>query len=116
MPDEAFEELWRERGGPQLVALHSIFGGSLVPGDVVRELVGLTLEQLRVVCEAAHLVGLIESGPDGILFVMIPPDSGQRARLDWCMEPHVAEFPAVEATLRSKLLLRFLSAPPVKQA
>ena len=112
MPDEAFEELWRQRGGPELVALHLIFGGSVVPGNVIREVAGLTLEELRVVCEAGRRVGLVEPGEDGVTFVVIPPDSGQRARLDWCMEPHVDELPPIEARLKSKLLLRFLGSPP----
>jgi len=112
MPDEAFEELWRQKGGPEIVALHSIFGGANLPVPVIREITGLTLEQLRVVCEAARRVGLVDPTEEGISFLVIPPDSGQRARLDWCMEPHVDELPSVEARLRSKLLLRFLAAPP----
>lgn len=112
MPDEAFEELWRQRGGPELVALHAIYGGGTVPGSVVREIAGLTLEQLRVVCESGRRLGLVETTEEGVSFVAIPPDSGQRARLDWCMEPHVEELPPIEARLKSRLLLRFLGSPP----
>ena len=112
MPDESFEELWQQAGGPELVVLHSLFGGSVLPMVAVREVLGLTLEQLRTSCEAARRVGLIETTDEEITFMKFPADSGQGARLEWCLEPHLTALPAVEAKIKSRLLLRFLGSAP----
>ncbi len=116
MPDEAFEKLWSQKGGPELVVLHSLFGGSAFPATSIREVLDLTLEQLRTVLEAAQRVGLVETAQDKITFVLFPSDSGQGARLEWCLEPHTGALPALAAKLKSRLLIRFLSSPPGQAA
>jgi hypothetical protein len=112
VPDEAFEDLWRQKGGPELVALHSLFVGAALPADRVRSTLGLNLEQLRSVCASAERVGIVESGEERVGFLGFPADSSQRARLDWCLEEHKAAFEKIVEQLRSRLLLRYLESPP----
>jgi hypothetical protein len=112
MADEAFEALWRLRGGPEIVAFHSLFGGRFVPMEQVRQVLGLTLEQLREVLTAASKLGLLEADEGHIAFMAFAPKSAQRGRLDWCLEGHRAELDTLLDRLRGVLLLRFLSSPP----
>ena len=112
MPDEAFEELWRQKGGPELVAFHAIFGGAALPTDEIRSMLGLTLEQFRSACGAAERLGIVESGEERVSFLAFPSDSSQRGRLDWCLEEHKADFDKLVERIRSRLLLRYLGSPP----
>ena len=112
MPDEAFEDLWRRKGGPELVALHAVFGGAVLPADEVRSILAVTLEQFRGACEAAERVGLVESGEESVSFLASPADSAQRGRLDWCLEEHKEQHEKLVAQLWSRLLLRYLGSPP----
>lgn len=111
MPDEAFETLWALPGGPELVALHAMFDGRPLPMFEVRGLTGTTPDQLREALRAAHRVGLLRATNEDVMFIEVPPDSGQRARLDWCLEPHAQELPGIEARLRGRLLLKLLESP-----
>jgi len=108
--DEAFEELWSRKGGPDLVALQSVFEGQALVSEEVRQVVGLTMEQLREALVAAQRVGLVSVSEERIVFVPIPPASGQRARLDWCLEAHQKEFVALKGALQTKFMVRFLSS------
>lgn len=110
MADEAFEDLWARKGGPELVALQSVFEGQALGGEEVRQVVGLTMEQLREAVVAAQRVGLLSLGEDRLAFSQIPPASGQRARLDWCLEAHQKEFAALKGSLQTKFMVRFLSS------
>ena len=112
MPDEAFEIFWHMRGGPELIALHDLFAGLTVATDKVQQALGLTQEQLRVASRAAESLGVLESTEHSMTFFLLAPDSSQRGRLDWCLEPHAADFAALTARLRTQLLVRFLSTPP----
>ena len=110
MADEAFEDLWGRKGGPELVALQSVFEGQALVSEEVRQVVGLTMEQLRESLVAAQRVGLVAVADDRIVFVSIPPASGQRARLDWCLEAHQKEFVSLKSSLQTKFMIRFLSS------
>jgi len=112
VPDEMFEELWRMKGGAEIVALHAMFAGSRIPTNQVRDFLRLNPEGVRTVLDAAHGFGLIDMDDSEITFVAYPADSGQRARLDWCIEPHQAEFEPLVARIRGQLLLRFLGSSP----
>ncbi len=112
MPDEAFEDLWRHKGGPEIAALHSLFAGAAVPADELRSFLGLTLEQYRAAFRAAERVGLLESGEQRVTFHLFPPDSAQRGRLDWCLEGHKEEHARLVSELNSRLLVRYLGSPP----
>jgi len=112
MPDEMFESLWRMKGGPEIVALHALFAGSTVLAAQVRDFLRLNPEGTRRALEASRGVGLIDVSDEGITFIAYPADSGQRARLDWCLEPHQAEFDSLVDRIRSQLLLRFLGSAP----
>ncbi len=112
MPDEAFEVLWKVPGGKDLVGMHALLGGGAVPADLLRELLKLTREQFRMACSAAASLGLLEEEDERIVFLLFSKDSGQQARLEWCLEPHQDEFPSVLGRLKSELLLRFLQAKP----
>jgi len=112
MPDEAFEDLWRHKGGPEVVALHAMFAGVALPSDGVRAILDLTLEQFRAACGAAERVGIVESGKEHVSFLAFPPDSAQRGRLDWCLDEHRAEFDRLVQQLNSRLLLRYLGSIP----
>ena len=112
MPDEAFEIYWHLRGGPELLGLHELFSGLTVPAEKVQQALGLTQEQLRVATRAAASLGFIEASEQSITFFALAPDSSQRGRLDWCLEPHAQELVALTARLKSQLLIRFLSTPP----
>lgn len=112
MPDEAFEGLWKRKGGPELVAMHAIFEGTTLKSDEVRGILGLTMEQLRGACEAAGLMGLVEHGDERITFPAFPADSAQRGRLDWCLEEHGEEFGRLVDRIRTRLLVRFLESSP----
>ena len=116
MPDEAFETLWAMRGGPELVALHRLFGGSPLPSEDVRMILGLSVEQYRMVSSAAARVGLAEPSEGSLILIAFAADSAQAGRLEWCLESHQGEFPGVLARLRSELLVRFLGSPPGKPA
>jgi len=112
MADEAFEALWRLRGGPEIVVFHSLFAGRFVPVEPVRQVLGLTLEQLRAVLASAAKLGLLEADEGHIAFMAFAPKSAQRGRLDWCLEGHRNELEPLQARLRGVLLVRFLSSPP----
>lgn len=112
MPDEAFEELWRLNGGPGLVGLHALFGGSVLPVDEVRSVLGLTIEQYRAVLQAAQRVGLAEGDEERLTLIAFAPDSAQHGRLEWCLESHLQDFQPVVLRLKSRLLNRYLSSPP----
>lgn len=112
MPDEGFELFWRLRGAPEMVALHGLFAGSTAPADEVRQSLGLTLEQFNAVMQAGGSLGLVTLGGDEVGFPVIPADSSQRSRLDWCLETHLEELKKVETTVKSRLVLRFLGRPP----
>jgi hypothetical protein len=112
VPDELFEELWSMKGGPELVALHAMFAGSRIPVSQVRDFLRLNPEGVRMAFDAAHGFGLFDMDDEEITFIAFPADSGQRARLDWCIEPHQAEFEPLVAKIRGQLLLRFLGSSP----
>jgi hypothetical protein len=110
--DEAFEALWRLRGGPEITAFHALFAGRFVPIEPIRQVLGLTLEQLREVLTSAAKLGLLEADEGHVAFMAFAPKSAQRGRLDWCLEGHREELELLMARLRSVLLVRFLSSPP----
>ena len=112
MPDEAFEAFWNLPGGKELVGLHELFAGAAVPFDELRDMLRLTSEQMRAAVVTASSLGLLEDDEEQIIFLMFPRDSGQRARLDWCLEIHTEEMGPLLDRLRSQLLLRFLSLKP----
>jgi hypothetical protein len=116
VPDEAFEDLWRHKGGPELVAFHAVFAGAALSSDEIRSMLSLTMEQLRAACGAAERVGIVESGESRVSFLAFPSDSSQRGRLDWCLEEHKAEFDKLVGQVRSRLLLRYLGTPPGEPA
>jgi hypothetical protein len=112
VPDEAFEELWKVKGGPDMVAMHQLFGGATLPAEEVRAALALSPEQFRTAGQAARRVGLVEGGDERISFILFAPDSAQHGRLEWCLESHQAELPPIVTRLRSLLLLRYLATPP----
>lgn len=100
------------KGGPEMVAMHQLFGGATLPADEVRAALGLTLEQFRATSQAAQRVGLVEGGDERISFILFAPDSAQHGRLEWCLESHQGDLPPIMTRLRSQLLLRYLATPP----
>jgi len=116
MADELFEALWGLRGGPEFVALHAIFGGSAVPSEEIRQVLGLTLEQFRSAVEASGKLGMVIDEGDRLRFQEFPSDSAQRARLDDCLESRQEEFRNTVRTMKSRTLLRFLGTPPQNQS
>ncbi len=112
MPDEAFEALWRMKGGPEMIGLHGLFGGSTVPADDLQQVLELTLEQFRTVMGAAEQVGLVLPRERQVAFVAFPKDSAQSARLSWCLEGREEQVKETTRRIRTSLLLRFLEAPP----
>src|SRR2546428_182852 len=114
MPDESFEAYWAMRGGPEIVALNTIFAGLTLPWEQIQQLLSFTQEQLRLVLSAARQLGLVEFDTQNVTFYLLAPDSSQRSRLDWCLETHQEHLTALVARIRSQLLLRFLSTPPAQ--
>ncbi len=112
MPDEAFEALWNLPGGKELIGMHDLFAGSAVPFDGLRDMLRLTREQMRAAVVSSTALGLLEADEDQVIFLMFPRDSGQRARLDWCLETHTEEMGPLLERLKSQLLLRFLGLKP----
>lgn len=112
MADEAFESLWSTRGGPDFVAMQGMFGGSTVPADEIRDLLGLSHDEMRATVIAAQRVGLVEHPGDRITFLAFAPGSAQQGRLEWCLESHQAEHDARTRRLRTVMLVRYLSMPP----
>ena len=103
------------KGGPETVALHSIFAGISVPAEEMRKVLGLTMEQFRSLLTAAAGFGLVESDADGVLFVAFQKDSSQGARLDWCLEGRQDEVRKSVLAMKGTLMLRFLGSPPKGQ-
>ncbi len=116
MPDEAFEALWGLHGGPEIVAMHRLFGGATLPTEEVRSALGLNLEQFRATVTAGAGMGFVEQEGERISFILFAPDSSQHGRLEWCLESHAAELPVIVARIRSQLLLRYLATPPGQPA
>lgn len=112
MPDDAFEELWRLPGGAELVVLHGMFGGRYVPIDQVRQALGTGPEAFDRACRAAGRLGLVEVDETRIAFVAFMPDSSQRGRLDYALEPHREELEEIAGRIKGALLVRFLNTPP----
>jgi len=110
--DEAFEAFWRMKGGPDTVALHSIFAGISVPAEEMRRVLELTLEQFRSLMAAAGSFGLVEANDVSVLFVSFQKDSAQGARLEWCLDDRKEEARKVVLAMKGKLILRFLGSPP----
>jgi len=90
--DEAFEAFWRMKGGPEIVAMHSIFGGVAVPSEAIRQVLGLTLEQFRTIAVMSGSFGLVDSTDEYLLFTVFQKDSAQGSRLEWCLEDKNDEF------------------------
>lgn len=112
MADEAFEALWSTKAGPDFVVLQSLLGGSTVPSDEIRSLLGLSQEDMRAAVAAAERVGLVEHPGDRIVFLAFAPGSAQQGRLEWCLEAHQADFEALTNRLRTRMLIRYLASPP----
>ncbi len=113
MADEAFDALWRTRAGPELVALHGLFGGATISVDQLRTLLALSSDEVRDALICAQRVGIIEAPGERVQFLAFAPGSSQQGRLEWCLESHQAELETVTRRLRTQMLVRYLSAPQV---
>ena len=111
MADEAFEALWAMKAGPELVALHGLFGGAMVSMEEIRGLLDLSPEELRAAVLAAQRMGFIEPQGDKLLFPAFAPGSAQQGRLEWCLESHQEDLEALIRRLRTRTLVRYLAAP-----
>jgi hypothetical protein len=116
MADEPFDALWKTKGGPEIVALHSLFGGSILPAASVREITGLTMEELRIICGAAQEFGLVDVTGEEVSFVDFSQEAGMKARLDGFLSSRADELRKAAAVINSRLLLRFLSSAPGQSA
>jgi hypothetical protein len=112
VPDESFEAFWAAPGGAALVAMHRLFAGATLPAHEVRAVLGVSPDQFRALREAAESMGFVVGDEERVTFAVLDPQSAQRVRLDWCLEPHAEELEAVVRRLRSALLVRYLGAPP----
>lgn len=112
MADEAFEAFWKMKGGPDTIALYSIFSGVTVSAEEMRRVLGLTMEQFRALATAAAGFGLVEFNEDRVLFVSFQKGSAQGARLDWCLEDRKDEVRKLVLAMKAKLMLRFLGSAP----
>lgn len=112
MADEAFEALWGMKAGPELIALHGMFGGATLPAEDVRSVLELNAEEVRLVVHAAERVGLVERAGERLSFLAFAPGSAQQGRLDWCLETHQAEHEESTRRLKTTMLVRYLSAAP----
>lgn len=116
MADEAFEAFWRRKGGPDTIALHSIFGGVSVPAEEMRRVLELPLEQFRALMAAASSFGMVEANDETVLFVSFPKGSAQSSRLEWCLDDRKEEVRRAILAMKGRLMLRFLGAPPKVQS